>query len=154
MTMVHRNGEPLTLEALYNAIASITIIKHAPEDIQNKFNTLKNLTAYTWLDYGLHPIAQLQSYILIEYALSKKTGKDKWGLHKLLNKAVTEGLINDTGFNHINPEVSTNNIYSKELIGILPKLRNDSAHGNNPLYPGSVFHLQICADFINQLFGE
>jgi hypothetical protein len=102
----------------------------------------------------LHPAAQLQSYILIEYALRIKTGDHKSSLKKLLQKAVANDLINDRGFRHVNPEESCNNTYSQKLIDVLPELRNDSAHGNNPLYPGSVFHLQICADFINQLFGE
>ena len=41
------------------------------------------------------------------------------------------------------------------LIGTVNRIRNTHAHGEMLLYPTSVWQtFEICADFINALFGE
>lgn len=44
--------------------------------------------------------------------------------------------------------------YVEVLIETMPSLRNDLAHGSPILHNQALSSIQICADFINQLFSR
>jgi hypothetical protein len=89
-------------------------------------------------------------------ALRIKFDKNKVGLKRLLIEAVKSGLIKDRGFRNVknslkNPESTQ---YVEQLPELIPRFRNELAHGSTMLNDSVFFNLQICADFINQLFTE
>lgn len=147
------NWTPLTLKKLYKAVKSININESVPESVISQFNVAKNLAIYTWYSYSFHQISELKAYSCVEMALKEKLGENKHGFKGLIKRSVSEGLIVDAGFIHINIE-STSNEYSKTLAEIIPNLRNELAHGSTTLHPNSAATLQWCADFINQLYPE
>lgn len=143
-----------SLKNLYISLESIVLIDTVPCDIKSQFNVIKNLAIYTWHSYSLAPVVQLKTYILIEQALKMRFKKQKWPLPKLIKKAINFGYIKDIGFYHLNEKDPNSIEYVTSMIDVLPKLRNSAAHGSNSLTPNSVGHIQICADWINQLFYE
>lgn len=145
-------GTQLTLEVLYDEVERIELNAAAPEEIISQFNVVRNLALYAWFSYSLDPVSQLKSYILIEHALNIKDENQDRALKTLLKRAVSAGWINDTGFRHVTLDPGDPQKYCKTLVEALPLLRNSAAHGSNMLYQGSVSHLKICADFVNQLF--
>ncbi len=149
-------NRPLDHEDIYKSVDAVNLLDSVPEDIRSQFNVAKNLAVYTWFSYSFHQISELKAFSTLEMALKQKFGKNKNGFRGLLRKAVNSGLIRDKGFSHITHEVQEEYEmeYSRRLPDIIPNLRNELAHGSNMLHPGSISNLQICADFINQLFKD
>lgn len=146
-------GIRLTLESLYRTLDGIKLLDSVPEEIQSQFNVTKNLAIYTWYSYSLNPVAQLKTYILIEHALKLKFEKDNWPFPKLIKKAISRGWVKDSGFSHIEADPQDNTKYVRNMIEVLPSLRNSAAHGSNGLNQHAVGHIQICAEWINQIFS-
>jgi len=147
-------GTKLTLEGLYEAVSAINLTEGVPEEIKSQFNVTRNLAIYTWFSYSFDPVVRLKTYILIEYALRLKDGSGEWRLPRLIKRAISKGWIKDKGFRHFKAKSPESTEYCETLIEVLPKLRNSEAHGSNSLDQNAVMHLQICADFINQLFEK
>lgn len=154
----HETGQQrkLTLSDIYKSVESIKLDESVPDDVKSQFNVAKNLAIYTWFCYSFHQISELKAFSTLEMALRMKFGKDEQKLRfkTLLTKAVESGMIKDIGFNHIketlkNPDSTA---YTERLPDLIPKFRNNLAHGSCILHPDSCINLQICADFINQLF--
>jgi len=146
----------LLLEDIYEDVESIQLHGGVPDDVRSQFNVARNLAIYTWFCYAFHQVSEIKAYSTLEMALRVKFGGGKNGFKKLLIEAVNSGLIKDRGFRHIREGLEDTNStsYVGRLPEIMPKLRNDLAHGSTMLHPGSYMNLQICADFINQLFTE
>lgn len=146
-------GTRLTLESLYEALEKIKLIEEVPLEIKSQFNVTKNLAIYTWHSYSLDPIVQLKTYILIEHALKVKFGKYTWPLPKMIKKAINRGWLKDSGFSHVVEDPSDPAKYVREMIEILPALRNMAAHGSDDLHQKAVGHIKICSEWINQIFS-
>ena len=146
----------LNLSDIYKSVELIDLGERVPDDVRSQFNVAKNLAIYTWYCYSFHQISELKAFSTLEMALRRKFGKDEQqlGLKKLLEMAVESGLIKDRGFSHISETLKNpdSTAYTEQLPDLIPKFRNNLAHGSCTLHPYSVFNLQICADFINQLF--
>lgn len=146
----------LSLQDIYEAVKSVDLHNDVPEDVRNQFNVARNLAIYTWFSYSFHQVSELKAFSTVEYALRKLYGNNKQSFRSLIEKAVSDDLLKDSRFSHIEIDSQSNNSqkYVKHLPDLMPKLRNDLAHGSCTLHPGSVSNLQICADFINQLFKK
>lgn len=144
-------GCPYTLETLYKEIKPIVLNDNVPDDVLSQFNVTKNLAIYTWFSYSLAPVMDLKTYVDMEHALRLKFDDDKTAFRNLIEKAVSQELIVDHGFRHIDLGANFQE-YSKRLIRTLPNLRNEAAHGSTNLDFNCILSLGICADFINQLF--
>ena len=141
---------------IYDFVASITLNDDIPDEVLSQFNVAKNLVVYSWFSYPFHQIAEMKAYSTLEMALKIKFGQKGNGLKRLLEKAVSSGLIKDKEFSHISHivEDKKTNKYAKILPETISILRNKLAHGSNMLHPNSASTLRICADIINQLFGN
>jgi hypothetical protein len=147
-------GTHFSLQILHAQLDAMTLIPATPEEIRSQFNVARNLALYTWFSYSLNPIVQLKTYILIEHALKLRLGHDNWPLPKLIRKAISRGLVCDEGFSHLANVEAGSTKYVRNMIDVLPKLRNQAAHGSNMLSQHAVSHLQICTDWINQIYAE
>lgn len=164
-----------TLHDHYSAIQDIVLNAVVPAKIREHFETARNLLLYSWYVYRFGPVAELHAIASVEFALKVKNGKDKGGLKRLLDLAIKEEWILDSGFKYYPvikenlAEYTTDDIYRpdnkpddpdsidlqaycKILAESLPYLRNEMAHGSQMVYPSGTATLAICADVINQLF--
>ncbi len=164
-----------TLHDHYSDIEEIVLLPEVPEDIRVHFDTARNLYLYNWFVYRFGPVAELHAIASVEFALKIKSGKQGAGLKALLNEAIQQKWIQDSGFkyypvsqetliqrtaidsfrppkNEDDPDQDNLQAYCKILADSLPFFRNNFAHGSNMLYPTGVVTLAICADIINQLF--
>ena len=146
----------LGLQDIYEAIKSVELHKGIPDDIRSQFNVARNLAIYTCFSYSFHQISDLKAFSTVEYTLRKLYGNNKQSFRRLIERAVSDGLLKDSGFSHIeiNSQSENSQKYVKQLPDLMPKLRNNLAHGSCTLHPGSVANLTICADFINQLYKK
>jgi len=102
--------------------------------------------------YALAPEVHLKTYTVIEHALRVKVKPQKRMMFKaLINHAVSQRWIKDSGFRHLeNP--SPDNEWCKSMVEVMPSLRNSKAHGSSMLVGDCMHHISSCADFVNQLF--
>jgi hypothetical protein len=111
--------------------------------------------------------AEFLAFVTLEQALRNRFKPKKQTLLKeLVKRAVTEGLVCDEGFSHVQDraeldspfeegfETSRQQVkkYMEILAESIPFLRNEFAHGTPMLHPGGAFSVRLCAEFINQLF--
>lgn len=141
----------ITLEDHYKRISEILVESSVPEDVRSQFNVAKNLAVYAWHSYSFHQVSEMKAFSTVEYALKDRLNKRSWSFKKLIEKSVRWELIKDSGFSHVE-SLGDGNPYSRSLPEIMPKLRNNLAHGSTTLHPGSIFTLQMCSEFINQLY--
>ena len=162
-----RAFRPFTLEDLYSRVSQIELHSGVPETVRSHFATALNLVAYSWHFYPFNVTAQFMGYVSVEYALrTRYPEKPVAPFKRLVERAVREGLIQDKGFSHYrDPELNQSppelqslmieppaNAYGLALIESIPFLRNSLAHGTSMLHMHGVKSVQMCADFINQLF--
>lgn len=154
------------LEDHYDQVAHISLDTGVPENIATHFLTAKHLWVYSWFVYRFVTVAQLQAYASLEFALRERlrfSSKGKRvGFARLLAMAVEEKLLKDEGFEKIRLQgVGIDGIlraqgdrqHVRTLADVLPKLRNDLAHGSSTLMPDPTL-LAIVAEAINQLFRK
>jgi hypothetical protein len=95
--------------ALYESLADIVLNDSVPADIQQLFETAKNLSLYTWFSFRFHPIARVVAYSCLEAALRHRVAdipkfrrpeKPNWfpGFKDMLEHAVKESWIRNEGF--------------------------------------------------------
>lgn len=163
------------LSDIYESLDQITLKDTVPDAIKTHFNTSKHLALYSWFVYRFIPVAEFHAIASLEYALKVKTGKERWGLRKLLQYAVELGWVQDddfsihrwsveqrkanaqelsqiTGFTPDLEAIPAEGAYTRILVESLPYLRNVYAHGSSTIAPQGYLTLRICSEFINRLF--
>lgn len=169
---------PITLQDYYGPVGGLAMAAGTPKEVRSQFDKARSAFRQSWFDYELTALAELQAYVVVEFALRMRLEEEtdrhsRWTLHRLLEEAVARGWLRDSGF-QIDPQsrppgqaevgladteqpaASNPQAYCRILIDALPRLRNDLAHGSPYLnFPGgAVFTLKLCADIINQLYSE
>lgn len=160
---------------VHSRLQEIILNESVPDAIQTHFITSKHLALYSWFVYRFIPVAEFHAITSLEFALKLKTGKEKWGLKRLLTYSVKEGWVKDSDFYihrqrlernsahaeelerslNIKPNekvVSVEGQYTSVLVDSLPYLRNIYAHGSTTIAPQGYLTLLICSEFINKLF--
>lgn len=158
---------PLQHEDIYSRATEINLHSGVPEHVRDHFATAVNLLAYSWFYYPFNVTAQFMAFVSVEFALKTRYPSSKPASFKnLVERAVREGLVTDSGFSrilspgssasppHLLPPMFTSEIssYSEALVGLMPSLRNSLAHGVTMLHMHGPSSVRICAEFINQLF--
>ncbi len=159
LSLAQLTGTIPDLKKIHSALGEIHLNSEVPTDIKSQFNVARNMALYSYFLYSLVPEVQLKSYTIIEYALRLKAEKEGVNknakrplmLRKLLDLAVKQGWVKDSGFRHIN-DPSSSNDWCKSMVHTISDLRNSQAHGSTMLTPDFYHHICVCADFINQLF--
>ena len=144
-------GAAISLERLHSAIEQIEVYQAVPDEIRGQFNVARNMALYTYFCYSLAPEVHMKTYSVMEMALRRYYGADrKTPLKQLLDRLIKDGAIMDEGFRHV--PTDPDNKYCLVFVEAFRKLRNTSAHGTSMLVPDCLGHLEICADFVNQLY--
>lgn len=145
-------GTVPSLEGMHKFLLEEILNDEVPAEIQGQFNVVKNMALYSYFFYALAPEVHLKTYTVIEHALRLRAKPKKpMMLKALINHAVSQRWIKDSGFRHIeNP--TPDNEWCKSLVDVVPSLRNSKAHGSSMLTGDCLHHISACADFINQLF--
>jgi hypothetical protein len=147
-------GRRLDLQLLYEVVSRIELHAGVPEDLRGQFNVARNMALYTYFFYDLAPEVQLKTYTIIELSLRQRSGSTKIrSLKALLTDAVDQGWISDRGFRHI-ADPAVGDPFCRSLVDVLPKLRNEAAHGSTNLSPDTIMYLERCADLVNQLYSR
>ncbi|MEW8437167.1 MAG: hypothetical protein AB2689_03335 [Candidatus Thiodiazotropha taylori] len=157
----------LTLEDVYRKAKSIQLNDTVPDKVKSHFSTAKNLLVYSWYHYPFNVTAQFLAFVTVEMSLKDKFKIEKYqSFRSLVKRAVDEELVKDEGFEHLQYKSNTQEFLEKEgmlenvrpyvetLIDVMPRLRNELAHGSNMLHMNGADSVKICADFINQLYSE
>lgn len=146
------SGSVPSLEGMHRYLSNEVLNDGVPEEIKGQFNVAKNMALYSYFFYALAPEVHLKTYTVIEHALRIRTNPKKpMMLKALINHAVSQRWIKDSGFRHIeNP--SLDNEWCKSMVDVVPSLRNSKAHGSSMLAGDCLQHISSCADFVNQLF--
>lgn len=164
----------VTLEHHYQGVDQITLHDDVPEEIREHFEVAKNLLLYSWYVYRFIPVAEFHASATLEFALRLRSNKPNWGLKRLIKFAISEGWVKNEDFfifrqhqqarnahrsliRQLDPSYELpdeKNDYVEKLVEAIPYLRNQFAHGANMVHPDGHTHLEICADFINQLFDS
>ena len=146
------NGEhrPLTLEDIYQSTADIKLHDGVPEEIRSHFVTAQNLLVYSWFFYPFNVTAEFLAFVTLEHALRNRfKPKRETPLKELVKRAVTEGLVCDEAFSHIQDRVELDSPFDERfetfpqqvrkyveiLTESIPFLRNELAHGSPMLHP-------------------
>lgn len=141
-----------TIQDVYDLVLSAHLHDSVPEAIRTHFSQAQNLAAYSWFHYPFNVTAQFLGFVTVEFALKSRLGR-RASFKRLIEIAVNEGLVRDEGFSNVESRSGKfDSSYVHTLIEVMPRLRNDLAHGTAMLHNQGLASLKICADFINQLF--
>jgi hypothetical protein len=139
--------EPITFDDHYKEVEALTLSPAVPFQVIDAFDRARNAFLYSWFAYELGSLAEMQGYAALEMALRMRfnyqAGRRAPGLHNLLSKAITEGMVLDPQFN-----------FKGGIASFVSAMRNTWGHGTDNLMDPSttIRSLQLSADLINQLF--
>jgi hypothetical protein len=138
----------IDLSRLYRIAEQMTLSEDVPEYVLVQFQQTQHLLVYSHLQFSLLSVALTQALIAVEFAL-----KTRWkgepsltsssytsvpGLKKMLELAFERGWMDG---------------FDRNLITLIPTLRNASAHGEYTLNPvGTLELVQMCGKLIQHLF--
>lgn len=160
---------PLQAADIYSLAEQATLHAGVPEEIRSHFSMAQNLVAYSWFCYPFNVAAELHAYISVEFALRTRfPDQPRASFRKLLDRAVTEGLLKTEGFTYgRNPdkqlyppefklptEIPAVRDYVADLAEAMRSLRNSLAHGTNMLHMKGGTALLVSSEVINQLFPQ
>ncbi len=176
---------PFDISDLHRRLSLTKLNSKVPADVQTHFQTALNLMLYAWFVFEFQTVAEKQAYASLEFALRlrfpeatatvKKKGKPvkvAQTLAPLLQRAFQKGLIipeklpawervkatrkyreKDSPF-PLGP-MPTPKQWIKQVLEIIPRSRNDLAHGSSKLFwESSFWSLEFCADVINAIYPE
>ena len=168
-----------TIDDHYAGLHGLDLNPSVPEPVVNFLNVTKNLYLYGWLCYPFFTVCQTNAAMAVELALRLRipntSGReDKRGLRNLLEQAISNGLIQDSGFPSLPARQAEARRFYEELeeqMGIktslqpvpyvkivekyLPDLRNEFAHPHAAwvVMPGTAFEaINLAVEIINQLW--
>lgn len=160
---------PLSAADIHEMAALASLHDGVPEEVRTHFSMAQNLLAYSWYCYPFHVAAELHAYVSVEFALKVRyPEQSRQGMHKLLERAVTDGLLRAEGFTFgrdpdrqlYPPEMELpHNIpsvrdYVADVSKAMRTLRNSLAHGAPTLHSKGGTILLVCSELINQLFPQ
>jgi hypothetical protein len=139
-------ARPKELADQYAAIAPLELVPQTPLEIRILWDTARNLYVYAWHVWRFYPIAAMQAFATLEYALRARLGHLNAArpptLRRLIDEAITKKVLRRDAA-----------AWYQHLSNAVPKLRNTYAHGSSQLCPptdASVF--RVCRDLINEIF--
>jgi hypothetical protein len=145
---------------LYALMEPLELHSGVPPDIREQFDKARHAFVYSWFAYDLVSLAEQQGYQTLELALReklpeaerKKADEKRWGLGKLLERAVAHHWLTRADF-----EVPPAHPGAAKIcfLDVIAMFRNELAHGSRNLFPnGSLEMLKLCVEILNALFPE
>jgi hypothetical protein len=124
---------PITIRDLYALMEPLELNPAVPIHIVEQFDKARHAFIYSWFAYDLVSLAEQQGYQTVELALREKLPPDErkkadakqWTLDRLLKRAVAHHWLVRADFYHPDTKVC--------LLDIIPKRRNELAHGSTNL---------------------
>ncbi len=169
---VERGGiRRFTLEDHFGRISSTKLRDHVTDDVWASFETARNASLYAWFVYRFFALAEQQALAALELALRTRalgpsSGSPAPGLMALLRRAIGDGAVGPDDFPLLDDTLREQSRWKGEpgaspsprdsrfladLQQLIPRLRNQHAHGHPILVPGYQT-LALAGDIINQLF--
>lgn len=100
-------NRPQELRDHYESVASLVLDESVPDEIRNLYNIAKNVLLYTWCEYSFFPVAALQAFTTLEYALRNRLGEQtiselkkqrKRGLYAYIEYSIEQGWVKNEDF--------------------------------------------------------
>jgi len=129
-----------TIESLYSAIEPLVLNENVPDEVQNHFETAKNLALYAWFVYSFNVVAAMQGFASLEMSVRMKLNDNKTPFKHLIDQAFQNRKLSSG----LGPPI--------DLSVVLSRMRNDLAHGSTTMHGQGIAALQTCAELINELF--
>ena len=167
-------SRPLEIKDLHRRVSAIGLKEQVPDDVRRYFNALRNLMLYGWFHHELFTLGGFLAFTAIEMALRMRLGYEAYerspGMKKLLEEAISKGLISDDEFSVVKQRNEEDEAllakgwqgprwptpsYCSILSESLPNLRNSFMHPAQYTDMGSAYALatlRTAAELINQLF--
>lgn len=157
-------SRPFTIADVHAGLQGAELVELVPEAVRDHFQTARHLALYSWFVYRFIPVAQMQAYATLEYALRLRLGHQDDdrppGLKLLLRKALKEKLLTDARFRDwpghqdgaMGATPGSTAWIERALLDFVTFFRNNLAHGSSTLLPDGGRTLRMVADAINQLF--
>mgnify|MGYP001813515653 CR=1 FL=1 len=125
------------LEDHFEQVASFVLNDSVPDSIHVQFNIAKNVLVYTWFEYSLFPVAALQAFTTLEFALRERLGERviaelkkqrKKGLYAYIEYSIEQGWINNEDFSawHRTPMLRAKDEYLIKKINEMDEMGLDS----------------------------
>lgn len=159
---------PYTIKEHHDSVNSIALTDKVPEDIQEHFETGRNLLLYSWYVYPFIAVAQLHFSICLEAALRQRLGIERTndgpgpGLKRLIEAARSEGVLDGIDLGKFDgalsfvpsmPDETKEEWLFGRAIEIVRFFRNNLAHGKVLLYPDGGFVQTMTAVIVNHLYA-
>lgn len=150
----------MAITDLYGLMEPLELDPAVPVDIREQFDKARYAFIYSWFAYDLVSLAEQQGYQTLELALRerlpaaerKKAEEKRWGLGKLLERAVAHRWLERADFEALPQYPGGPKICFLDVIAMM---RNELAHGSRNLFPsGSLEMLRLCVEILNRLFQE
>lgn len=150
----------MSIVDLYALVEPLQLNPAVPADIHEQFDKARYAFIYSWFAYDLVSLAEQQGYQTLELALReklpaserKKAEEKRWGLGKLLERAVAHGWLERADFEAAPQYPGGSKIC---FLDVIARMRNELAHGSRNLFPnGSLEMLRLCVGILNRLFQE
>lgn len=161
---------PVGLADQYAAVAAETITSAASDDVHEHFDTLRHLCVYSWCVYRFISVAQLYSFVCMEFALRSVLVPDanrSPGFGRLIDDAATQRRLCDADFRDRllswrpvhgrsrksrGPWIVGAQWLQHSFVDYVAYFRNEFAHGSSTLMPDGGLSLRLTADLINALY--
>lgn len=144
---------------LYSLMQPLEPDVNVPADIREQFDKARHAFVYSWFAYDLVSLAEQQGYQTLELALReklpeaerKKALEKRWGLGKLLDRAVAQRWLTRAEFEAPPQYPGGPKICFLDVIAMV---RNELAHGSRSLSPsGSLEMLRLRVEILNRLYS-
>jgi len=145
----------MTIADLYSLVEPLGLGPSVPRDIVEQFDKARHAFIYSWFAYDLVSLSEQQGYQTLELALREKLPPDerkkaddkRWTLDTLIKRALAHHWLVRSDFYDPDTKIC--------MLDIIPKFRNELAHGSKNLFPaGSHVLLKLSAEIINKLFRD
>lgn len=145
---------PVTIDHMYADIEPFALGAAVPEEIRRLFDIGRNAYVYSWFEYGLMTLAEMQAFAAFEMAIKSRAKiensglKPKPSLKTAIHHARANGWLRDEDFGF-----TGNPLQSMPVLDALVVQRNHIMHGNEHLYQhGTLIAFDVCSRAINRLF--
>jgi hypothetical protein len=149
-------ARPMSIEDMHHLIQPLSLAASVPQDVREQFDKARHAFVYSWFSYDLATLAEQQAYSVVEMALrmryeaDSENGRDRLMLANLLKVAQERQWLLREDFEVPSFSGIGGNLC---LLDLLPRLRNELAHGSTRLMPyGSLDMIRLCFEIISNLF--
>lgn len=144
-----KGRRPFEFADLYEGVVSISLDPAVPSDVIDAFDRARSVALYSFFDYDLFVLSELQALstfeLALKFCLDGGANASRGSLRKLVHRARNSGAL---------PPIPSDGSRFNCPIERLIIYRNHLSHGNTEIhFPGEALRVvSSCARWINYLY--